>query len=384
MMRIRRLVGVAKSLAVCCALFSVLLLQGCWDEVNLADVTYISTIGIEYKEESFQIYALMLKFSDVAKTESAPQQPSEVWIGTGKGDSIFLAINDLKKSAQSDVSLEHLKIVVVQDSAMGKLDEVLDGLNRQRASRYTSTIFGTRSDFEKLFTTEALFEHSLMNTIMYLPNIHERQRSFIRPYEMQLAVQSFNEPAMTTTLPVIDYNETKWKKGKKKMRVQQIAGVFVIKEKKYIGYLSENEAKGLRWYDPDFELFMLQAEGKTGQATIAVNRSHYKLRVETDKGRPAFRLQVNLKGSVVEQSRNITEREIEQSIESAVKEEMTDTNEIGLKKGMDLYRLEHQMYRYNQPLWKKEAAGGDWLPRPDQLDIEVNFQLTHTGKLNLE
>lgn len=369
-----------------CLLLSAMLLQGCWDEVNLQDQSYVSALGVELKDGKFQLYAQMIKFAGVAKVEGGSSQVgNQVWIGKGTGSSVLMAINHLKKGAQSEINLEHLKSIVVHESAMSRFTDIMDGLNRQRASRYTSLVFGTKSDLVELFTAEGLFDQSPLNTMLYLPEVQEIQRSFIGPFPMKQAVQMLKEPGMTTPVPVIGMNGSDWLKGKKALQVQEIDGIFVLERSKYIGFLTEKEASGLRWLNPDFSLFMVEAKGARSKATIAIRRTSHKLTVTQGQssGDPVFRLSVQLIGSVVEQDQPINKEEIVNSIVGLIKEDLERTYAIGRERGMDLYQLEHHMYRYYIAEWKKTMAGRDWVPRQEQLKIDVKFKLSHSGKFDI-
>ncbi|MBD2867556.1 Ger(x)C family spore germination protein [Paenibacillus arenilitoris] len=365
------------------ALASACLIAGCWDEVNLQDVSYVSAIGIDYKDGKFNLYGQLIKFAQVAKNESPEQKPSPVWIGKGTGDTALLALHDMTRGGQASINIEQLKTIVVHERALGRLDEALDGLNRQRAARYTTWLFGTKDPIEDIFNSETFFDQSPINSILYTPLPHEAQYTFIRPREMQLAVQTLKEPAMTTKLPVLKLSEAYWKQGKKPMKIQIVSGVFVFKELKYKGYFPEDSIKGLRWTDPDFKHFMVEAAGDRGKATVGVKSSRDKLRVVFEGGRPKFAMTVRLKGDVAELDGNIGKAEIAASIERQVKEQIEDAYATGLARELDLLDLEHHLYRYHHSKWKRLAASGEWLPRADQLTVDVKFELTHSGKFDL-
>lgn len=365
------------------ALMAAILLQGCWDEVDLQDVSYVSAIGIDYKEEQFTIYAQMIKFAQVAKSESPQPDPNPVWIGKGKGDTVMLAFNNLARAGQANINIEHLKTIVVHERALSKINDIIDGLNRQRASRYTTWVFGSRVPIEDVLTTDTFFDQSPLNSILYIPVLHENQHSFIRPHEMQLAVQSLKEPSKTTTLPVLDVSDASWQRGKKPLQTQLITGIFVFRELKYVGYLPEASVEGLRWMNPEFELYMLGAEGANGKATMAVRSTRGELKAKFKKGQPEFVWRLKLQGEVAEIDGTIKNDEIIASIESQVKRQIEETYKKGLANKMDLFDLSHHLYRYHHAQWKLTASKEDWLPRADQLKVEVKFQLTHSGKFEL-
>lgn len=364
-------------------LISSFLLEGCWDEINLEDVSYISSLGIDYSEGHYVVYAQMIKFGLIAKTETVQPDPNPVWIGKGEGDSILLALNDLTQAGQAILSLEHLKTVIVQERAMFKMRDIMDGLNRQRASRYTSLVFGTRGPIDTILTTDTFFDQSPLNSIMYSPGPLNSQRSFIRPYATQLAVQTLKEPAMTTTLPALTANKDYWKRKKQPLSIQLYDGIFVYREMEYLGFMTESDASGLRWVNPVFQHYLTKATGKKGSATVAVVSSKSRVHASFKDGEAGFLLKVSMNGDIAEMQGTMSEAELVASIEERVEQQIGETYRKGQSNGMDLFQLEHHLYRYHTAYWKQNCKGGKWKPKPNQLKIEVKFNLIHSGNFDL-
>ncbi|MDQ6423002.1 Ger(x)C family spore germination protein [Paenibacillus sp. LHD-117] len=363
----------------------LILLPGCWDEVNLQDVSYVSAIGIDYQDGQMILYGQMLNFASIAKSESPASIPAETWLGRGKGKSTLLALYDLMRGGYSSINLEHLKTVIIHERATGKIDDVLDALNRQRASRYTSLIFGTTSPIEDIFTTENFFNQSHLYSVMYAPKPHEDQYTFIEPLQMQLAVQTIKEPCELTLLPVINSSQTYWKKGKKPISTQLISGLFVFKDYKYLGYFAEKSVIGLRWLNEDFHKVYLEANADGHTGTVSIKDAKYGVDIDTAGEEPRFRLNVSLTGSLIELDGEMTAGQIESSIEETVRGQIQSLYEIGIKKGVDFLELEHRLYRYHNRFWHSHIKDKDWVPDPKFLaEIDVKFQLSDSGKYDLQ
>ncbi|WP_165861112.1 Ger(x)C family spore germination protein [Paenibacillus paeoniae] len=362
-----------------------LLLTGCWDEVNLQDVSYISAMGVDYEDGHYTIYTQMINFAAVAKTESPQSQAQKTWIGKGQGDSVLLAFFNLSRGGYTTLNLEHLKTIVVHERALGKISDVLDGLNRHRASRYTSLLYGTNEPIEHIFTTENFFDQSPLNSILYMPGPHDVQYTFTKPLKMQNAVQLLREPSMTTLLPALNTTEAFWRHDNKKMNTQLIDGVFVFKNFNYQGFVLEKELPGVRWLDESFDKVFTKAGGGENEASISITHSSYRLHIDSSSSEHAvFRLRVQLTGHVVELDGEMTEREIVDSIEKRVRNEIESTYRVGLQRGMDVFHLEHYLYRHHHGYWKRHVKGQEWKPRQDDLkDIQVKLNLTDTGKFDL-
>lgn len=369
-----------------CLLGSLALLPGCWDEVNLQDVSYISALGIDYQDGEVILYGQMINFSSVAKTESPSTGPAETWIGQGRGRSTLLAYHDLKRAGYTAINLEHLKTVLIHERALDKLDDVLDALNRQRASRYTSLIYGTTTDIMEVMTTENFFNQSPLYSVLYSPNPHDEQYTFIEPLQMQLLIQTMNEPAELSLLPVISSQSSYWHKDAKPIATQLITGAFVFKDLAYKGYFPEKSVLGLRWLNPEFHNVFVEEkkEGITG--TISVKHTEHHIQdVDLSGKEPKFSISLKLTGSLVEQAGELNEEEIEASVEDLVRKDIQSLFEVGVKRGIDFLELEHHLYRYHNRYWRDHMKNEEWLPNRGTLtDVHVEFLLTDPGKFDLK
>ncbi|GBG08994.1 hypothetical protein PAT3040_03614 [Paenibacillus agaridevorans] len=367
------------------ALVSLTILPGCWDEVNLQDVSYVSALGIDYVDDKFVIYGQMINFASVAKTEAPGSGPAETWVGTGKGNSTLLAFYDLMRAGYATLNMEHLKTVLIHERAVNQIEDVLDALNRHRASRYTSLIFGTTDDIENVLNTENFFNQSPLYSVLYMPKPHEEQYTFIEPLQMQLVVQTIREPKELTLLPVINSSSTFWSKRGKPISTQLISGVFVYKDFKYKGYFPEKTVIGLRWLNPEFKQVFVEAGQGESTATVSIKHAKSSLEVSKAGADPRFTMTIKLSGSLVEMDSEMTKEEIERSIEELVRGQIQSLFDTGRESGVDFLELEHYLYRYHNRYWKEHIEKEDWLPNKGTLaKIKVDFMLSDSGKFVLK
>jgi spore germination protein KC len=366
------------------ALASITMLTGCWDEVNLQDVSYVSALGIDYVDEKIVIYGQIINFASVAKTEAPGSSPAETWVGTGSGNSTLLAFYDLMRSGYATLNLEHLKTVLIHERAADQIEDVLDALNRHRASRYTSLIFGTTDDIENVLNTENFFNQSPLYSVLYMPQPHEEQYTFIEPLQMQLAVQTIREPKELTLLPVINSSRIPWSKRGKPIPTQLISGVLVYKDFKYKGYFSEKTVIGLRWLNPEFKQVFVEAGQGGSKGTVSVRHAKTSLEVSKAGGDPRFTITLKLSGSLIEMDSEMTKEGIESSIEELVRGQIQSLFDTGRERGVDFLELEHYLYRYHNRYWHEHIEKKDWLPNKGTLaEIKVEFRLTDSGKFVL-
>ncbi|MBO7746086.1 hypothetical protein I8J29_17895 [Paenibacillus sp. MWE-103] len=212
-------------------LLSSVLLGGCWDSKDLGDEAFVTGIGVDYEKGAFVVSLQLFDFGAIAKTESATPGPANVWIGKASGKSVTEAILNLSLSAQIELTLEQLKVVVIREPAMFKMDEILDALNRVRVSRYTAWIFGTRGQIEDVFASNTFFERSQLASMLYNPEVQYKQNSTFKPVTMQKFVSDYNERAETALLPSLTIDRKSWRQRKKLMEMEEVDGVFAFKYK---------------------------------------------------------------------------------------------------------------------------------------------------------
>lgn len=378
-----QLPAAAKALLILAA--AVPLLAGCWDSSNLENVEYVTAIGIDREDGGFVFYAQLIDLSTIAKTESGGRKDAvPVWIGQGKGRTVYDAYDKLLRSAQSELSLEQLKVIVVRNQAMGSLTEILDAINRVRVSRYTSWVFGTKSPIIDIFSTDLVLERSQLHSLLYSPQQQMKSNTFVQPLKMQKFVSNFNEHAVTALLPSIQVTDRAWRQDKENIQVGMIDGLFAFKKKKHHFY-GRDQIAGIRWLNPQYRFHRLPVQNKEGgAATVAVSESKSKVKIALQNGQPHFTLHMKLKGELAETEGSIHYEEIVQAVQTKVADELIDVFTIGAKNGDDLLNLEEKLFRYRYKEWKKLNGKGGWQPKSGDLKVKVDFILQHAGSFQLD
>ncbi|MBW7476145.1 Ger(x)C family spore germination protein [Paenibacillus oenotherae] len=360
-------------------------LSGCWDSSNLENLEYITAIGIDRQEEKFIFYAQLIDLSTIAKTEGgAKKDKIPNWIGRGEGITIYDAYSKLLRSAQSEISLEQLKVVVVHEHAMDFMTEILDALNRVRVARYTSWMFGTRGRMMDIFNASLVLERSQLHSLLYNPQQQMKSNTFVQPLNMQKFVAQFTEKAVTALLPSILATEQTWHENESRIKVGMIDGLFAFKAKKK-QYYDRDLITGIRWFNPRFSRHLLAIKDESGKhATVMVVKSKSKVDVSFKQGKPIFTIRMKLQGELAETDGQITFHNIIAGLEKRVQEEVLQVYAAGVKQGVDLLNLDERLFRYHHKEWKKLAEKGGWHPQPGELRVDVHCVLKHSGSFIMD
>lgn len=125
------------------------LLSGCWDAKEPQSVNFVTALGIDYVKGEYTIYAQVLAFGDISKQESsANTEETQVWIATGKGETISKALMSIYPASQQMTLWTHVKAIVFSKSLLNSnLSECLNSLLRSSELRYTPWVYGTDRTF---------------------------------------------------------------------------------------------------------------------------------------------------------------------------------------------------------------------------------------------
>ncbi|WP_276356742.1 Ger(x)C family spore germination protein [Cohnella caldifontis] len=362
-----------------------LALTGCWDIKDIETTNFATAIGLDYAGGKYSVYVQMLDFTSVAKSESGkPAEPVPVWVGKGTGETLIEAFNDLYPTAQLRILYGQTQAIVLSERILehGKRD-AKDILNRYYEMRYTPWMYGTKAPIDELFAVTPFFNLSPIVSVLIQPRESYRQLSVIPPVQMVRFASEFREPAHTVILPSLAISKKNWKSGGTPKPLLEIDGCFAFHDQKYIGWFDKREVTGIRWTSKFTRRSpVLVRSGGNPQASVSLEHPRIRVQPRVKGNKVSYRYRVRLVGYVSEVLQPIPESELIRKIEEAVRAELRQTFETGLKQGADLLHLEHELYRQNNRAWKRiRSAEATGLTAGSLEDIRVDVFLKHAGKL---
>ncbi|WP_246131957.1 Ger(x)C family spore germination protein [Paenibacillus hemerocallicola] len=360
-------------------------LTGCWDIKAIQDTNYVTAIGFDYEDSQYVVYAQMVDFANVAKQEGGKSgQPSSVWSGHEKGGTVIEAMTKLYQTSQQRMFWGQVSSIVFTDKALGHgIAEYMEGLIRFREMRYTQWVYGTKEPIDRVFLMIPFFNQSPLGSILHQPEENYRQRSYIRPLRLQKIVATYREPGSSAQLPSLGISKDVWKENGKDDPKLMVDGIFVLNKNKPPVWVSDDDLLGLRWLDRDTKRsnVMLSRNGAPA-VSIIVDGPKVDVMPETTNtnGKPVYSIRVRAKYYITELLEHIDASQIEKEAVEVVTSEIERTFEYGKKKGLDLYQLDHILYRRKFPLWSKLTRNGE-VPLDDyELKfVKVELELLHSG-----
>lgn len=361
-----------------------LLATGCWDVKTIQDINYIVSLGFDYKNGKYLIYAQLLDFSNVAKQEGGVgRQPAPVWVGRGEGASVALAMDSLYQTSQQHVFWGHVSTFVFTESVLrrGLEDDVIDTIIRFREMRYTQWVYGTKQPIEKIFTTKPFFNLSPLSSILTQPMSNYEQDSYMRPVKLHRLIADLREPGKTVRIPTLGIETDSWKRNGLADPKLRMDGMFAVTRGKEVVWLDRSGLAGLRWLTTSTNRSMLSLS-LDGQATVQLilERPEYRPQVRMEGGSLVLDLDVRIHGRIAEEKVSAGMEDIREEAVRRVAEQVKGTFQYAMERDIDLLQAEHLLYRTRFGDWRNATDSGEHPVRPIRLgDVQVRIFITDSG-----
>lgn len=361
-------------------------LSGCWNSKEIEKMFYIQSVGIDYKDGRYEVYAQLVNFKNLSKESGGGGKESLTFVGKGVGENIDLAFHNLYKSTQRRLFWGHLSSIVFTEAGFKNgFQESIDLFSRYPETRYTVWIYTTRVPIQDVLTAYPIMETSTIFSRLGEPIDSFRQSSWIESIQMHKVIVSVDEPGKTAIIPEIKIGE-KWKTQKEPHRSLMIDGVSMVKKGKINGWMEGDDLLGLRWFNKEvYRIPVKLIKDDIIIGTFIARKSNEKITHEVTDGKVKFNLHLKIEGNIINIKKDETLKGLQEMAEKEIKKEIGKTYQIALEKGnSDIYQLEDYLYRNDNNVWQKVNEDGYFLSKDSIEKITVDVTIKSALKNHLE
>ncbi|MBD7984998.1 Ger(x)C family spore germination protein [Sporosarcina sp. Sa2YVA2] len=341
-------------------LLALSMLSGCWDDNQPERMLYINGIAVDYKDGQFEVYAQIINFANIAKSDQPPGDQPQAEVGFAKGATMDEAFFELYHSVDQKIFWGHFSYLVVSEEVMNnvKLSPIIDSFIRYRETRYHIWVYTTKDPVQELLLVRPVLNKAITLSKLGDPENSFKQESFIEPVNIRKLIINMNEPSHEAFIPLIRVEEN-WKSIKESIKAPIISGVGVVTPDGFKGFIEEDEVRGMQWMSNEVERGEVTFQTEDGN-DITMNISNLKAKVDpiVETGIVRFDIEVKLDATISLIEGDVSVEEIEQGTEKEIEKQIKDTYEAALKKDIDIYRLSEQLYRKNLKAWKQYQKKG--------------------------
>lgn len=352
----------------------VLLLAGCWDSKEPENMLYIHGLGIDYEDEQYVVYAQIIDFSNIAKSEQ-PNNPDAIQaeVGRGKGRTPSEAMHDLYQSADQRIDWGHFSYIVFSEALLkaGQMDMVLNTFTRFEETRYNIWVFATRDSLKEVMLTTPLINRAISMSKLSDPRNSYEQQSLIKPITIRQLIIDLTEPGHVSAIPFVTVIED-WTTKDGADTVTQISGVIIISPTTLKGILQHKEARGLQWLSSQTKQSGITID-QVGREERAVSfifeHLHVNVKPVREQEQLFFDITVHGNATLRSFAENLSLHEMRTAIVQQMTKEIRTTFEAALAFDADVYRLEEYLYR-KYPKQRNEFTLTEETLRNIHIDIE--------------
>ncbi|WP_246941818.1 Ger(x)C family spore germination protein [Bacillus pinisoli] len=376
----------------------LLSMTGCWDRVELNDVSIVTGIAIDKGEE--QKYKLTIELINAA--ENAKQQaqgfaPSITY--SQEGNSLSELANKMNVGMTRKMIYSHTRIVVLtKEIAEEGLLDFIDYLERSGEFRndFNILIYEGESAAEALKITYPLQKNSSLKVNRQIETFYQNWGGDpdIRLTDFITALSSKGREPVLATIRVKGDPE----KGKTVENMQtveqdaliEVSGLAIFRDDKYVGTLGVIDARNYLWLE-GLESTSLtvpcQEEGKF--IGVRVRRSSSSIESSMKNGKPYFKVTMKAEGKIeatqcIENLEKInTYQDFEEATEKFVKDDVTRTIQLLQEKyESDVFGFGEALERQHYDDFQKLKGDWDHYFAEATIDVDVDIHIRRSGIRN--
>jgi spore germination protein KC len=376
------------------------LLSGCWSVNEINDLAIITVLGIDKTDKAeFKISALVIRPSGSVSSISAAggsSQQAPAIIATSTGDTVFSAMRKLSSVLAKKMYWAHLQAIVIGEQAAGEnLIAALDILARQHEFRKNIHILATRGAAEDIVRTKPLLEGSLGAEIDGLVR-YSRYTGSTTVNDISHFVASISSDTkdhFTGEISPSLYNGVKLTQDGGSVSALSIRGSAVFKKGKLIGWLNENETRGVMWVLGKVKSGIVEVtcpDDKHGKISLEITRASRQLKPSFSNDKPVMDATINVDAQIGEavcpqlDLNTDTLRKLNELLSAQVKLDIDQALQKVQKQWQtDIFQFGEAIYKKHPDQWKELAP--EWRKnklKAMKVNIQVKPQIWRSGLID--
>jgi spore germination protein KC len=348
-------------------------LVGC-DAKEIQSQTYITGIGIDYKDGEYIVYAQAQNFANIAKQEGTTslQQFVPNLIGEAKAKSIYSALNHLEQNAALPFYYGHVNTVILSENVIkDQIESVIEYIGQNPYLRYNIWLYGTKENVKDILLGESFFNFPSTYTVIHNPTTLTKNSFFIPIEEYNKFVSSFYQPAGSFIIPSISLNDTNFSEDDKKKEISAVTGGFVFSQQQFKGWLAKEDLVGLKWSSKE----SMNVPLSLFQEKVSLIMQKPNFIVDVMRGKtPTYHLTLKVNAQIAQNQENISYDKIKREVEERIKDELLRTIKKSEETQSDLLNISATAYRYYLKEWELSSiinsVNKDSIKK---IDVQVNI-----------
>jgi len=352
----------------------LLILSGCWNNIEVNNTVMAVGTGFDKEEEDFHI------FVEVIKSVTGTDGPSvQSMVIEEKGPSMMEVARKLIRSGKRRIVFTHNRVWLFSEKvARDNIIAPMDILKRDQMFRLNSFIFITEDDPKVILSTPTLIENLVSTELASSMEFVKYTAEFL-PMDLESFKEAMASPIHSAVVPIINTH----------LKLTKIDGTAVFRGERMVGKLTPEETKGLLWLRGEKQGGVLTTKIKGEAASIEVKKVKARCIPSLEKSKLKVIYQIDLEGflgdmppsviiddSFIMEFEDQVEREMNRNMTKTLqklqKDLKTDVTEVGL-----------HFYRKHPEEWSKvKNRWHEKIFAEANMELDINVKITHKGLNN--
>lgn len=361
-------------------------LFGCMDKKEPERMFYMHGLGVDYQDGEHIVYAQIINFANVAKSEQPRTDIEQSEVMQGRGKTMVDAIYNFYRSVDEYVYWGNLTYIVFSEEVLknGKMNMVLEAITRFIETRYQVWVYSTKEPVEDVLLVTPINFSSIILSKLSDPENSFEVDAYVHPVNIRELFIGLNEPGHELPIPAIGtWDNRQNSKGSQKAIAYD--GVGIVTPTGFKGTITDGSLEGFKWMHENTSIgevtFLYDSEDKDTPTEVLINKVRVKTKPKVDGEEIKFDVEVKVTATVNSISTDADVDELKKRIEEEIKREILVTYHAALEIDADIFRFSEQAYRKSFKEWKRVEEEGRIPLTEDTLDtVDVKVTKLVGGK----
>ncbi|NOU88383.1 Ger(x)C family spore germination protein [Paenibacillus sp. LMG 31460] len=365
----------------------VLLLDGCWDRVEINDVALITAVGIDKKDDetievSAQVYTPKTAGEKMG-AESGGGGTGQTFMRSAKGVALADSISGLQSKLPRKVFWGQTDVYIIgEELAKNDIRDHLDFIMRDQGPREHAFVFICKGNAKDVVELLPPLERNSAEVLREMAKSH----TGLKVTALDLALMLSDETG-AAALPWIEILPPEPGKNKKQT-IASMKGTAVFKKNKMIGRIDEKMTPEVLWLTNKMTSGVITITPKESKGIVSFNliRSHTELIPQVTDGKWRMTVKIEANYKVIQNTTNlslskekfmkIVEKDLSEEIENRVKKTLSLVQK---KMNADIFDFAGAFHRGFPKEWIKTKDHWDEIFPQIELKIEAKTKVIRTG-----
>ncbi|KIL40980.1 hypothetical protein SD70_10185 [Gordoniibacillus kamchatkensis] len=386
------------------ALFGLFVLGGCWNRVELNELSVIMGTAIDVEDNqwltTFQVIIPQAIASQTVGGGGVSQSPISVF--STKGDSLAQAIQKISLESSRTPFFAHNRILIISEKAAREkgVSQIVDFYLRDGESRETVDVVLSKGPAKSILEVLNPQEKIPANAIDRIFYETETQLSFARRIKLSEFAAMLVTPALSAVAPEIRISGEREHRQSidelaqtRQKAVLKIGDIGVFRKDKLAAWLSRDESIGIAWLSDRIENSVISfpcsdEEPESRRSTFLVDRSRTKITPVITSDTIKIKAAIDAHGTLDETGCNVnlSKPESIKLMEGQIKKQIERDIALSWKRAQalktDIFGFGDKVHIHYPRKWKQlEQQWFDKLP-DIELVSDLRVSIRRTGMIN--